>query len=86
MISARVSCISGVPNRRGEPVKKIVLHGTRAELGTIAEGIIGALSTGGSTARLATTAKRRLRFNARAQRKKGCHRNGRMLTATLSLD
>lgn len=48
MISARVSCISGVPNRRGEPVKKIVLHGTRAELGTIAEGIIGALSTGGS--------------------------------------
>lgn len=44
MISARVSCISGAPNRHGEPVRKIVLRGTRAELGTIAEGIIGALS------------------------------------------
>lgn len=41
MISAQVSCDTGVRNK---PFSKIVLRGTRAELGTIAEGIIGALS------------------------------------------
>ena len=46
MISAQVSCVSGPRNKRGEPFRKIVLRGTRAELGTIADGIIGALSTG----------------------------------------
>lgn len=44
MIAAQVSCVKGVRNKRGEPFRKILLRGTRAELGTIAEGIIGALS------------------------------------------
>lgn len=48
MISAQVSRESGPRNKHGEPFTKIVLHATRAELGTIADGIIGALSTGGS--------------------------------------
>ena len=48
MISAQVSCVSGPRNKRGEPSTKIVLRGTRAELGTIAEGIIEALSERGN--------------------------------------
>ena len=48
MIVAQVSCVSGPRNKREEPFRKMVLRGTRAELGTIADGIIGVLSEGKS--------------------------------------